>query len=276
MPLDREEYVEQAYLFRALADRMPQQMAVQDLLVSIRDELLATTKLPLAVDFMAGELKLMGVFATAMAKLGHYFTPFQTYIIAEAESERARFDFLIALEILYHEAAYRAVNATPQGVFLYQFEVLCRNRLSYDKGLAAIAGDPIFDAAWRDWIDIVRRQIGLIDLADMVYVRSQYYARTRNDPAVEGKPPLFGEKEGRIAWANRQKDPLFLFSALQRHLGYPPVPRPKAPDESKTVIPNLLRRVDRLEARLRLLEEEQKGGIDLSKFMGPQIDPSGP
>jgi hypothetical protein len=276
MPLDREEYVEQAYLFRALADRMPQQMAVQDLLVSIRDELLATTKLPLAVDFMAGELKLMGVFATAMAKLGHYFTPFQTYVVAEAENERSRFDFSVALEILFHEAAYRAGNATPQGIFLYQFEVLCRNRLGYDKGLAAIAGDPIFDAAWREWLDIVRRQIGLIDLSDMVYVRSQYYARTRNDPAVEGKPPLFGEKEGRIAWANRQKDPLLLFSALQRHLGYPVVPRPKPPDESKTVIPNLLRRLDRVEARLRLLEEEQKGGIDLSKFMGPQAGPDTP
>lgn len=274
MSLDREEYVEQAYLFRTLADRMPQQMAVQDLLVSIRDELLATTKLPLAVDFMAGELKLMGVFATAMAKLGHYFTPFQTYVVSEAESERARFDFLIALEILYQEAAYRAANASPQGIFLYQFEVLCRNRLGYDKGLAAMAGDPIFDSAWREWLDIVRRQIGLIDLADMVYVRSQYYARTRNDPAVEGKPPLFGEKEGRIAWANRQKDPLLLFSALQRHLGYPIVPRPKPPDEAKTIVPNLLRRVDRVEARLRLLEEEQKGGIDLSKFMGKQAFPN--
>ena len=37
---------------------------------------------------------------------------------------------------------------------------------------------------------------------------------------------LFGEKEGRIAMANRRKDPLYLFSALQRHLGYPSVPRP--------------------------------------------------
>jgi hypothetical protein len=30
-----------------------------------------------------------------------------------------------------------------------------------------------------------------------------------------------------------------------------------------------MRRMERLETRLKLLEEEQKGGIDLSKFYGP-------
>ena len=38
-------------------------------------------------------------------------------------------------------------------------------------------------------------------------------------------PPLFGEKEGKIAKASRGRDPLFLFAALQRQLGYPEVPR---------------------------------------------------
>ena len=42
-------------------------------------------------------------------------------------------------------------------------------------------------------------------------------------------PTLFGEKEGKIARANRGRDPLYLFSALQRQLGYPEVPRPAGP-----------------------------------------------
>jgi len=272
MTLDREEYVEQAYFFRALSDRMRDQAATQDLLQTIREELLATTKLRLAVDFLASELRLKGVFASAMKKLGHYFTPFQTYVVSEAESERGRFDFVVGLEILQREAVYRAEGATPQGAFLYQFEALCRNRLGYDRGLTAMADDPIFDEGWREWLLTVRRQIGLADIADLIYVRSAHYAQQRASQGLDlehNKPLLFGEKEGRIALANRRRDPLLLFAALQRHLGYPAVPRPTKPDETRDILPNLLRRLERVEARLRLMEEEQKGGIDLTKFYKP-------
>ena len=41
---------------------------------------------------------------------------------------------------------------TRQGIFLYQFEALCRHRLGYDRGLEAVAGDPAFDETWREWI----------------------------------------------------------------------------------------------------------------------------
>ena len=85
MLLDREEYVEQAYFFQTLRERMQQSMSTQDLLVAARQEILATTQLPFAIDFMASELKLTGGFATAMARLPHYFTTFQTFVIAEAE-----------------------------------------------------------------------------------------------------------------------------------------------------------------------------------------------
>ena len=64
----------------------------------VREEMLSTTKLPMAIDFLAGELKLNGVFHTAMAKLAHYFTPFQTFVIGEAENDRGRFDMILALE----------------------------------------------------------------------------------------------------------------------------------------------------------------------------------
>jgi hypothetical protein len=267
--LDREELVEQAYLFRALGERMEQQISTQELLETIKEELLTTTKLPLAIDFLSAELKLRGVLATAMARLPHYFTPYQTFVVEEAEKERGRFDFGVALEILRAEAEYRAAGASPQGVFLYQFETLCRNRLGYDRGLTAMSGDPIYDEAWRQWLLMVRRQVGLVDIADLIFVRSPYYAKSKGgrlDPEEASRPVLFGEKEGRIALANRHKDPLLLFSALQRHLGYPAVPRTRRADESKSVVPALQRRMDRVEQRLKLLEEEGKGGIDLSKF----------
>jgi hypothetical protein len=267
MPLDREEYVEQAYFFKTLRYRMQQDMSTQDLLDAIRQEILATTMLPFAVEFMAGELRLTGGFSTAMARLPHYFTPFQTYVVGEAEKAEGRFDFRIALELLEREAEYRAAGASQQGIFLYQFESLCRNRLGYDRGLEAIAGDPGYNDAWRQWIDMVRRQIGLVDFADMIYVRSELYRKTRQKADQEAeKPILFGEKEGRIALANRRKDPLYLFSALQRHLGYPTVPQPRPEDVQRFALPALQRRVERLETRLALLEEDMRGGINLTRF----------
>jgi hypothetical protein len=275
--LEREEYVEQAHLFRVLAERMRQNMSVQELLVSVKEEILSTTRLPLALDYLAAELRLRGVFATAMAKLSHYFTAFQTYVVAEAEADRGKFDLSVALQILEREAQYRAAGATPQGVFIYEFECLCRNRLGYDHGLEAVAADPLFDEGWRQWIATVRRQVGIVDFADLIYVRSERYIQDRRKQGLplenEEKPALFGDREGRIAWANRRKDPLLLFSALHRQLGYPAVPRLEPIDHTPQIIPTLLRRLERAEARIKLLEEEQKGGIDLTKFYRREDDP---
>jgi hypothetical protein len=272
--LDREEYIEQAYLFRSFAERITAGIAAQEALAAIGQEVLATSKLPMALDYLAGELKLVGTFSTAMARLPHYFTEFQTFVIATAEEEGGRFDMRTALAMLEREATYRAEGATPQGLFLYRFECLSRNRLDYAKGLAAAAADAIFDDEWRAWIATVSRQMGLIDLADLVYVRSPEYWRVgKRDALAAGRPVpepdraiLFGEKEGRIARANRGKDPLFFFAALQRQLGYPSVPRvaPVAPSAESPAL--LARRLERLEMRMKLLEEESRGGIDLSRF----------
>lgn len=266
MTLDREEYVEQAYFYQTLRERLQEGTSTQDLLVGIRQELLSTTMLPMALDFMAAELRHTGGFATAMARMSHYFTSFQAYVIREAEREEGRFDFRIALEILQREAEYRGKGASRQGIFLYQFETLCRNRLGYDRGLDAIAGDPIYDEPWRDWILTVRRQVGLIDFADMIFVRSEHYRNVRGEP---DKPVLFGEKEGRIALANRQKDPLYLFAALSRHLGYPSVPQLKREQQPGVSLYALQRRLERLELRIKLAEEELRGGINLNRFYSP-------
>ena len=173
------------------------------------------------------------------------------------------------------EAQYRTEpEISRPGLFLYQFEALCRNRLGYDEGLEAIAADPSYDGVWRDWILTVRRQIGIVELADMVYVRSEFYldkmaqlAPTRS--CAIARLLLFGRQEGRIAWANRQKDPLLLFAALHRQLGYPQVPRTKPADPEQRLLPTLARRVEQLESRLKLVEEEQRGGINLERFYRP-------
>ncbi|MCA9099840.1 MAG: hypothetical protein R3C10_05280 [Pirellulales bacterium] len=269
MQLPREEYIEQAHFFRVLAERGQQQRATQDVLLALKDEVLATTKLPMAIDFMVSELKLQGVFSSAMARLQHYFTPFQTYLIQEAEQERGRFDFNLALEILRKEAEYRSGTPTEPGVFLYQFEAICRNRLGYDPGLVAISGDPIFDEDWRAWVLSLRSRLGVIDVADLIYVRSAYYweqQKRRGLSAEPTQPVLFGSSEGKIAMSNRHKDPLFLFSALERQLGYPTVPRPAVENPSAVTLVQVSRKLDRLERRIKMLEDEQRGGIDLSKF----------
>jgi hypothetical protein len=268
--LDREEYIEQAHLFRTLLERLADNVPMQELLGHVKQEILSTTRLPLAIDFMLSELRHAGMMSTAMARLPHYFTPFQTYVMREAEAERGRFDMRIAIDILRHEAEYRSKSPVPQAMFMYQFECLCRNRLKYDPGLGAVAGDPIYDENWRQWINELRLRIGMVDFADMIYVRSQYNIvhrmRPGEPPPEPEKPILFSEKEGKIAWANRRKDPLYLFAALQRHLGYPTVPRPKRPDESLNLLPMLNLQVQRLETRVKLLEDESRGGIDITKF----------
>jgi hypothetical protein len=84
---------------------------------------------------------------------------------------------------------------------------------------------------------------------------------------------LFGEREGRIALANRRKDPLFLFASLHRQLGYPEVPRPQVAAQ-EALLPQIARRLEQLETRMKLMEEEQRGGLDLTKFyQKPDFEP---
>ena len=275
-PLEREEYIEQHHLFTVLGERLAENVPAQEVLASVREEILATTKLPMAIDFLLAELRHQGVFAEGMKKLGHYFTPFQCYVISEAENDRRRFDLRIALQILAREAKYRTESEiSRQGLFLYHFEALCRNRLGYDPGLEAMAQDPSFDEPWREWILTVRRQIGIVDVSDLIYVRSEFYRQRQGEggdstAAEESAACLFGQREGRIAWANRLKDPLVLFAALHRQLGYPQVPRTKPADPEVRLLPTLARRVEQLEGRMKLLEEEQRGGIQLERFYAQQ------
>jgi hypothetical protein len=94
----------------------------------------------------------------------------------------------------------------------------------------------------------------------------------RRDPAYEPPvPPLFGEKEGKIARANLGRDPLYLFAALQRQLGYPEVPRPRPRDDVGVKVEALEAKVRDLQQRLKLLEMEQRGTLDLNKLIKPEL-----
>lgn len=271
-----EEYIEQAYFFRVLVERIGQNLPLQELLEQTKYEVLASTKLPMAIDLLLAELKHHGQMSSGMALLKHYFVPFQTFLVSEAESEKGRFDYRTGMRILQAEADYRSKSCSPQGLFFFQFEAICRNRLNYDRGLKAMSDDPVFGPEWRDWILIVRRQLGIIDTADLIYVRSQLYLDRRiaqGHLEVEA-PVLFGLPEGKIAQANRRKDVLFLFAAMQRHLGYPAVPKLETFDPLPSLVPQLLRRMERLESRIKLFEEEQRGGIDITKYyQGGRIPP---
>ena len=278
--LDREESVEQAYFFHAFRERVLDGIPAQDVLGRIGEELLSTTKLPMAINFMQSEIKVVGLIGPAMARLGHYFTPFQAFVVARAEEDVGRFSMDQALLILEREARYKADGPTPSGLFVYQFESIARNRLGYGKGLDAMAEDPHYDEDWRDYISTLRARLGDVDFADLIFVRSAYFVaeRRRRDPAYLPKfPILFGEKEGKIARANRGRDPLYLFSALQRQLGYPEVPRPRRPDEAEARIALLEQRVAQLENRFKTMESDAAGGdISLSQLAVRPEDTAGP
>jgi hypothetical protein len=274
--LDREEYIEQSYFFRVLRERLASNLAAQEVLERIHEEILSTTRLPLAIQFLATELKHSGLLSSGFDRLPHYFTPFQAFVVGRTEKEGVRFGMETALLILEREAAYRANQPTCPGLFVFQFEVLSRNRLGYDGGLACMAADPFYDSPWRDYLDLVRRQVGTVDFADLVYLRSDFYLleQRRRDPAYQPPvPALFGEKEGKIARANRGRDPLYLFAALQRQLGYPEVPRPKARDDLEARVEMLQARIRDLETRLKLMESELRGQVDLSQFGKPEFLP---
>src|SRR5438876_11769384 len=99
--LDREEYIEQTYFFRTLRERMvEEQIPTQNPLERINEEILAITRLPMAIQFLSTELKHSGLLASGFSKLPHYFTPFQAFVIEQAEDARNRFSIDIALLVL--------------------------------------------------------------------------------------------------------------------------------------------------------------------------------
>ena len=95
--LDREEYIEQAYFFQTFRERLIDGLPSQEILAQIGEELLSTTKLPLAVSFLHVEMKGTGQMGPAMDRISHYFTPFQAHVIGQSENDLSRFSMDQAL-----------------------------------------------------------------------------------------------------------------------------------------------------------------------------------
>lgn len=269
--LEHEEYIEQAYLFRVYRERIEENVPAQEVLDGIAEEILATTKLPMAIDFLRAELMQNGRVSAGMSRLGHYFTAFQTFVMEKAEEEDSRFDLRVALSILEKEAEYRSEEPTPQGLFIYQFESIARNRLGYNDSLKSVAADPMYDDEWRAWIGRLPGLLGTHDFAELLYRRSEHRVaehrrKTQNPDYEPSYAVLFGTQEGRIAKANVGRDPLYMFAALQRQLNYPKVPRHVTERSTPTLDPAIELRFQQLEAKVQLLEGELKGSLDLSDF----------
>ncbi|HXD88892.1 MAG TPA: hypothetical protein VN641_20550 [Urbifossiella sp.] len=272
--LEREEYVEQAYFFRIFRERIADNMPAQDILERLHEEVLTSTRLPYAIQFLAAELKHSGLLGNGFTKLPHYFTDFQSYVVRQAEDEKQKLAMATALLLLEREAAYKANNPTKSGLYVYQFEAIARNRLGYGDGLVAMAADPHYDPEWVHYIDIVRRQVGVIDFGDLLYLRSELYSKDQQRLNPEWQPvhpPLFGEKEGKIARASRGRDPLYLFAALQRQLGYPEVPKYRERGDLSVKFEIIQNKLRELESRLKLAESELRGSVDLSQFGKPEM-----
>ena len=277
--LEREEYIEQAYFFHSFRDRLVDGLPAQEILSRIGEELLSTTKLPLAVSFLYAEMKGSGLMAPAMARIGHYFTAFQTHVISQAEIAMSRFSMEQALLILEREAKYKSESLSLAGLFIFQFESLSRNRLGYTTGTGRDGRRPVlYTEDWRDYILTLQTRLGDVDFADLIFVRSSYFVSERRkiNPEFDPKyPTLFGEREGKIARANRGRDPMYLFSALQRQLGYPEVPRPRRPDELEARVLLLEQKIAQLENRIKLAESEINQDVDLSQVIVKPEDTAG-
>src|SRR4051794_2601053 len=110
--LDREEYIEQAYFFRTVRERLEERIPTQQVMSRVHEEILSTTRLPMAIQFLATELKHTGMLSAGFARLDHYFHPFQAFVMRQTEEERNRFSLEMGLLVLEREAAYRANEPT--------------------------------------------------------------------------------------------------------------------------------------------------------------------
>jgi len=276
--LDREEYIEQVYFFRTVRERLIDGLPSQEILARIGEELLSTTKLPLAVSFLHIEMRGTGQMGPAMERISHYFTLYQAHVVSQAENDTSRFPMEQALLVLEREAKFKSESPMLPALFVFQFEAISRNRLGYNKGLAAMAADPFYTEEWKDYILTLRTRLGDVDFADLIYVRSEQFVKERrrlNPDFVTKFPTLFGEKEGKIARANRGRDPMYLFAALQRQLGYPEVPRTRRPDELEARVVLLEQRIAQLENRLKLAECDIQHDADLAQVLVKPEDTAG-
>ena len=171
--LEREEYIEQVYFFRTLRERLVDGLPSQEILARIGEELLSTTKLPIAVSFLHAEMKSTGVMGPAMERISHYFTPFQAHVVSQAENDTSRFPMEQALLVLEREAKFKSEGPVARRPFS-----CFSSRRSRATGWDTTRGSP----AWRPTrftpktgkttSSPCRTRLGDVDFADLIFVRS--------------------------------------------------------------------------------------------------------
>src|SRR5260370_41033714 len=122
--LEREEYIEQVYFFRTFRERLTDGLPSQEILARIGEELLSTTKMPLAVSFLHVEMRGAGQVGPAMERISHYFTPLQAHVVSHAENESSRFPMAQALRPLEREARVKAEGPPLPALCVCQSEAL--------------------------------------------------------------------------------------------------------------------------------------------------------
>ena len=122
-------------------------------------------------------------------------------------------------------------------------------------------GDPSYDAVKREYVDTVRRQIGLVDFPDLIFLRSDYYVELCNGGRIRNTQPRWGAAFRRLVQARKRtltagRDPLYPFAAAQRQLGYPEVPRPKPRRHGFGRSRRCRRKLREMDLRIKLMESE--------------------
>ena len=237
--LDREEYVEQAYFFRTFRERSPTTCRRRTSSTRVHEELLTSTRLPYAVQFLAAELKHTGLARHGFAKLPHYFTAFQAFVVAAGRGgEDAVPDGRPRSWCSNARPRTAPRQPTQAGAVRLPVRDDRPQPARLPRRLRRDDGRPVL----RRRLAGIHRRTGRGRSATSTSPTSSTCGRSctcieqrRANPAFEPPlPPLFGEKEGKIAKASRGRDPLYLFAALQRQLGYPEVPRYKQRDDATT------------------------------------------
>ncbi len=198
--LDREEYIEQVVLLPRLPRARPRRHA------GAGGPRAGRRGDPLDDQAPAGHLvpghatsRATGLMAPAMARLGHYFTPFQTHVIGQAEDGRE--------PVLDGPGPARSSSARRSSRPTARRRPGCSSTSSRPsrgtgsatrQGLDAMAADPFYDEDWRDYILALGARLGDVDFADLIYVRSAYFVteRRRKDPDFVPKYPDPLRREG--------------------------------------------------------------------------------
>ena len=184
-----------------------------------------------------------------------------------------------ALLVLEREAKFKSEAPSLPALFVFQFEAIVANRLGYNKGLAGMAADPFYTEEWKDYILTLRTRLGDVDFADLIFVRSEQFVRERrrlNPDFIPKFPVLFGEKEGKIARANRGRDPDVPLRRtpapawLPRGPPHPPPRRARGPRARSSS-----RSIAQLENRLKIAESDIHQDIDLSQVLVKPEDTAG-